>query len=466
MAPVQRKLKSGKVVYWVALRWMGKNIWRKVGASLPEAEDKEARWKKQITEGTFDPNESDPKTRVSKFAAQWLDGRKNRTAGKDRSMWRNHVESTDFAKLEISMVRAPHTATLVESMKDKGLSDKSVANVLGMLHTMFRDAEMLGLTHIQPVKLPKNALKRRRSRDPDIYQPSEALALMLNRNVEPDVRMLFTLLFYSGMRQGEAHGRRWRDLQPATGLKAMHVRSQYDGAELKTNEWRTVPIHSVLESVLEQWASFGFQAVYGRNPQPDDFIVPSRTTLGVMTRSVGYKRMMAGAKAAGVKFRGVHATRHTFITIARRGGAVKDSIEQITHNSKGDIVDGYTRTDWEPLCEAMSRVVFDSDQKVELPDGNGGKSAFLPQGEEAELSADLHESTERVPGSIPRASTRESGKTSGSSDPLLITSEGGPGALIPSPSYVLAGVAHRLGVLPDHVVTESDVERSTQEALS
>lgn len=34
-----------------------------------------------------------------------------------------------------------------------------------------------------------------------------------------------------------------------------------------------------------------------------------------------------------------HDTRHTFISLARRGGAQKEVVERITHNSAGDIVD-------------------------------------------------------------------------------------------------------------------------------
>jgi hypothetical protein len=49
----------------------------------------------------------------------------------------------------------------------------------------------------------------------------------------------------------------------------------------------------------------------------------------------------------------LHATRHTFITLARRGGARAEVVEQISHNARGTIVDHYTHWDWEPLCEAV-----------------------------------------------------------------------------------------------------------------
>ena len=51
--------------------------------------------------------------------------------------------------------------------------------------------------------------------------------------------------------------------------------------------------------------------------------------------------------------RSVHSTRHTFITMARRGGARTAVVEKITHNARVEVIDEYTHWGWAPLCEAL-----------------------------------------------------------------------------------------------------------------
>gem|GEM_PF-4594710 len=41
----------------------------------------------------------------------------------------------------------------------------------------------------------------------------------------------------------------------------------------------------------------------------------------------------------------LHSTWHTMVTLARRGGARKGILEQVTHNARGDIVDRYKHRD-------------------------------------------------------------------------------------------------------------------------
>jgi len=67
------------------------------------------------------------------------------------------------------------------------------------------------------------------------YRRHEAIALMTDARIPADRKMLNTLQALTGMRIGEACGRRWRDYDRETpGLGAIHVWSQYEDRPLKT----------------------------------------------------------------------------------------------------------------------------------------------------------------------------------------------------------------------------------------
>ena len=44
------------------------------------------------------------------------------------------------------------------------------------------------------------------------------------------------------------------------------------------------------------------------------------------------------------------------MTTARSRGAIELYIERITHNASGSMVDHYTHTEWDPLCDVVLRL--------------------------------------------------------------------------------------------------------------
>ncbi len=84
---------------------------------------------------------------------------------------------------------------------------------------------------------------------------------------------------------------------------------------------------------------------------PKPWVVGRLDKLVSHTKKTGANLWARACREAGVESQTLHATRHTFITLARRGGARTEVVEQITHNSSGTIVDHYTH--WEPLCQAV-----------------------------------------------------------------------------------------------------------------
>jgi hypothetical protein len=81
------------------------------------------------------------------------------------------------------------------------LSEKSIANILGTIRTLFGEAYFNEVIPGNPCVLPRKTLKRRgRARAP--YNGREVLALLLER-VDVTRRVFLWLAFFSGMREGE-----------------------------------------------------------------------------------------------------------------------------------------------------------------------------------------------------------------------------------------------------------------------
>ncbi len=367
MAVRVRQTKKGPV-YWIAFQWKGKRVYERSGTDRRVAERLERQRRTEVKDGTYTPKAESVATTVGQFAQGWLDKRRNRSADDDRRWLKIHVLPREwFASTLIVDVRPRDIAKLVEEIKlaptketGRPLSGKSISNVYGVLRTMFRDARLAEVTTQDPCAIPRGTISRRVVKRRSPYEAAEAAQLMNHGDVPLDAQAFNAIAFYTGCREGEVCGRRFRDWDRSPSpLGALRVATQYDDQPLKTDDEsadhpRAVPVHPKLAERLADWWRTGFELVYCRPPTLDDFIVPHRKTLAAHTKSSAYKMWRRSCDASGVENRTLHSTRHTFVSLARRGGARKDVVEQITHNAKGDIVDAYTTWDWKPLCEAVT----------------------------------------------------------------------------------------------------------------
>lgn len=369
-----RKRKS-TTVYYVTFVWNGKQIQERAGTDKRQALQLERQRKREVRDGTYRPDKKSGSMTLAAYAAQWIEQRKRRgvrSVHDDETRLRLHVLPA-LGKRRIDSIARKDIRELVERLRTTGtLAPKTVRNVYGVTRTLFRDAMIEELVLIDPCVLPRGALPSPRDpsnsttrRQPSIFARSEVRMLLKDERVPPDRRTFYALLFLTGMRHGEAAGRRWRDLdEAARPLAALTVATQYLGELLKTKTPRVVPVHPTLKKVLDAWRDGGFEAFYGRRPSADDFIVPSRTG-SCRACSTTHRNLQEDCAAMQITGRRTHDTRHTFISLARRDGARKEVLERVTHNARGDIVDHYTQFDWEPLCEAVAclRLSLDEDDQ-------------------------------------------------------------------------------------------------------
>ena len=366
---------SASIVYYVVNRWNGKPSWERVGTDKREAERRDAAVKREIASGTYVAKQTGAVT-VLMFAEGWFAARKRRGVDNERANWKNHVLTRCkwFAALRIDAVTPPLVARLVQELKQpfetpKGkpgkIGGKTVALIIGTARTMFGAAVFQQLIPSNPVALPPGTLQRKSTKPRGSYGGADVLAIVRNDKVRPDGRVFAAMAFYSGMREGEICGRRFRDIdRGASPLWSMDIRTQYNDQPLKTeqNEGehpRRIPVHHELAALLDWWWCTGFRLVYLRRPDPTDFVVPNEKGKA-RTKSSGYKLWRSTVKQAGVGNISLHSTRHTFVTWAIRSGVPKDLVERMTHNAQGEIIDQYNHPAWAPFCAEIAKLSFDA----------------------------------------------------------------------------------------------------------
>lgn len=385
MAVVPRKRK-GRVVYGVLTSWAGGKHWELVGTNRREADQRDRLRLAEVKAGTFRPGELTDAASVKAFAEHWLELRSNRSAENDRALVRRHVLSVRwFAELRMSEVRPKHVLRLIGELGAGTLSKKSVSLVMGLVRVMFRDAVIDDVLVASPYVVPRGTLKRSGERRTP-YEAAEVRAL-LGASVGERERIWNAIAFYTGARCGEVCGLRWGDWnEDPSPLGALRIERQYGGQVLKTERARLVPVHPELAALLAAWRD-RWSFFFLRRPEPGDLIVPSLDGASSQTKSSAYKAWIRSCKASGVSNRSVHSTRHTFITMAQRGGADRRVVELITHNPKGTIVDVYTTRDWAEYCRAvlcLSYGPFDASVDVGSNGSeNSGSSAWTRTTENA-----------------------------------------------------------------------------------
>lgn len=441
MAVVARKYKRF-TTYYAVNTWHGAQVAEKVGKNREAANRRDAQMKREIEAGTYSPPASRARDTVEGYGTLFFESRTNPYAVDERRMFRLHVASRDWLyKLHLDDWRPSHTDQLLRELraqkKDNGqrrLTDKTIANVMGAISLMFDSAVRLEKCLRNPIVLAPNELNRKVRVEKEIYEVGELAVLVRHHSIPWPLRVLNALCIFTGMREGEACGRRWRDLDDSTTpLPALSIHDQYNGRPLKKRDQpRMAPVHAGLMEILRPWAEEGFELYTGRLPTPDDFIVPNVSKFSKQpnwTRSQYYKAFVKHAQAAGVRPRSLHSTRHSFITHAQRGGCDKLKLEKVTHNSAGDMIDRYTHGVWAPLCAAVScfslEALPDLHPTRRKPGDSGGRGpSFLPQ-----KSRSIASSSQIAPGSIPGASTADEHKTSQARESRKYTLQVGLGDL-------------------------------------
>jgi len=305
MKPLPRGIWRRGGVYWIDLtlprelaeeHGVPRRLREPAGTDLRAAQRFLAQRRREIRDRTWVPRQPDPeaprrrpgKPTLREYAARWLERRAGsiRTVADEATRLRLYVLPT-LGDRPIDEITREDVRLLVQGLVADGhLSPRSINHVYSDARGIYRRALAEGLVDRTPCTLRHerdgSELPAKVDRDPAwrrsaVYTIEEVDALCLDSRIPWDQRIVWCLLAWTGMRLGEAVGRRWRDLDTgAIPLARLVVDTQGDGQPLKVERPREVPVHPRLREELEAWRREGFALFFGRHPAPDDFIVPSR----------------------------------------------------------------------------------------------------------------------------------------------------------------------------------------------
>jgi integrase len=292
------------------------------------------------------------------------------------SMHRVHI-SPAMGNMRVESVTREDVERLGRSMLGRELAPKTVRNVMAFLHAVFALALANEWIERNPVANAARP-KRRRQGDanPDLQfltvdQLNLALAAIPDEEVRtepaptrrgrpgpsppppPDVlgpvlRVLILAAAFTGLRQSELIGLRWKDIDFASQrirVRNAVVRGQHSGegkSDLSTR--RSVPMTERLRAELERWRK---RTIFDNHVD----LVFAHPELGTpLDRTKVTRRFQAACRRADVPVIRFHDLRHTFATQLAASGVPLRALQEFLGHADlktTQIYAHYARSAWE-----------------------------------------------------------------------------------------------------------------------
>lgn len=279
----------------------------------------------------------------------------------------NHVIKL-IGPMLITQVKPKDIRNMVRALRRTELAPRTIRNIYGLSHTMFRDARIDEVIDSNPCELKRDDLPAKVDKDPEwrnaaTYTHAEIAVLIADELIPAPRRIQYALKALAGLRHGEVAGLRWRHYEAAVEpLGRLLIATSYDKGRTKTEVTRRVPVHAELARRMAIWR-VEWVALHGHQPSPDDLVAPTKegnmVSANLAGKSMTYDLEKLGLRVkAGTRNRGGHDLRAWFITTCQECGAHRDLLRVITHTSSGDVMGGYTRATWPALCAEIAKLTL------------------------------------------------------------------------------------------------------------
>jgi integrase len=326
---------------------------------------------------------------VRSWSKTWLEQRRELDLDwrNDRGRLETHVLPV-IGDFPITEIRTRHIVALFHRIRTTKLertkelpSQRLVYNIYSVISALFRDAKLADLITQTPCELDERQLGPLRDKNPEwrseaVFTRGEVEIIISTSKIPNDRRVVYALELLAGVRPGEASALRWRHYDAAIEpLGKLLVAFGYNTRKhrvkgTKTEVTKHVPVHPTLAAILAAWKLSGWEAMMGREPKPDDLIVPlppdaaarRRTRKGEAFRGHDYsgKRWREeDLPALEWRHRRHYDMRATFITLALEDGADQHILEtRVTHTKRSrSAFDGYNRgLQWARTCAEVAKL--------------------------------------------------------------------------------------------------------------
>lgn len=298
---------------------------------------------------------------VETFLGQWL----TEVIKPNRSAWTwrgyraaidNHV-TPHIGKVKVERLAPQHVLTLMNRMRAAGASEKTIANVRVLLRSAWTTAVKWNLAavnvaaKVDPPKVEQHEIRP--------FTKAEARAFL--EAVRGDrLEALYTVALTMGLRQGEALGLRWEDVDLETGTLAVREQLQrVDGkltrVALKTKRSRrtlTMPAPAVTALGEHRARQLG----EGRALLPSAYVFTTGIGTPLEARNVvrSFKALLHQAGLRDVRF---HDLRHSAATLLLvQGVPTRVVMEILGHSQQATTTNTYQHVVPELQREAADRM--------------------------------------------------------------------------------------------------------------
>lgn len=247
-----------------------------------------------------------------------------RTHANYSQRWRTHLEPT-FGRLRVQSLRAEHVSRWLAEIRGRGLSSWTVRCAYTLLGAILEHAQTRNLIIETPLRRISKTERPQARNKTDARRLTDEECAGLIEHALPSSRSLIALVVFTGLRQGEALGLTWRDVD--FDQDVISVRFQLErkakGAmarrlPLKTKAGsRDVEALPELIALLKKHKAEAFARGHAR---PEDYVFCTEQGRPLMHRNLSRDFATAGERAGLNPKRGedgqsvsLHDLRHTAI---------------------------------------------------------------------------------------------------------------------------------------------------------
>jgi integrase len=307
-------------------------------------------------------NQSDArKLKLGAFLLQWLTDEHQQaiahsTFKRYRSLTIHHINPC-IGEIELQKVTSQQIYKVLRTMKDAGQGVRSMQQARALLSIALTSAEDKGFIGSNPVKKVKNPSGGKASFTPLVI---EEVRRLLNTFSGTFMSARLHIALICGLRQGEALGLRWQDVDFTNGL--LHLQTQIQMIERKatftglksSRSTRTVALTEETLTALKDHKEL-VQKLRENNSdtwQEWDLVFP-RTMGAPRSATTDYDEWHRCLSLCGIPRRRLHDARHTAATLMYSQGVGIETISRALGHSSSAITSRlYVHSAEEPLRKA------------------------------------------------------------------------------------------------------------------
>ncbi len=327
----------------------GKQVQRSIyGKTQKEVRQKLSSFSVDIDNGTYiSPQTITVGEWIDTWLSEYLEDIKHSTKSSYTAFAENHIKP-NIGAIKLQKLTAPDIQKLYNTMNKQGLSPKTIKNCHGVVHRALEQAVGIGYLKFNPssaCKLPRIERPKIRPLDDD------GITKFLSAIKGSQYETLFTVILFTGMREGEALGLMWKcvDFKNGTILIDKQLQAvkggkgQYAIVSTKNDKPRTITPAPFVMSMLKKHKANQLE------DQKNSLELWTDTGL-VFTNAVGdhlafrtvYKHFKKAVASIGFPDVRLHDLRHSYaVASIRSGDDIKTVQGNLGHASAAFTLDVY-----------------------------------------------------------------------------------------------------------------------------